>query len=439
MGLFFRAALFVLALSALALTTRSAHAYGFMIRHGYGGCTTCHTDPSGGETLTRYGRAQSDLVLRMRYGTATVSAASAPATESFDGFDDFGDSPKAEKPPAPAPAPEAEDAAGPASSSGFLWGVFDEPDFMALGGSLRSASTLKNGEFRWFPMQADFYGQLAFGSLRVGGSVGLVKTRAGAPHGRAALVTRGDDGQLNMVSRTHWLGLDLDSRRELLLRAGRLNVPYGLRISEHVMWVREATHTDRESDQQHGVALAYSGEKLRGELMAIAGNYQLSPDRYRERGYSLYLEAFASSSLALGASHLFTVAQADRYSLDQGETLRGAHGLFTRWSPLRPLVVMAEANALHLSRRDLGYVGFVQLDYELTQGLHLGATGEALDAGRVRGAGSDQSKSPGAGEPRLGGWLTTSWFFLPHCDLRVDAIARQNESFTLLSQLHVFL
>ncbi|MCC6897997.1 MAG: hypothetical protein IT377_03425 [Polyangiaceae bacterium] len=438
MGLFLRVALFVLALSALALTTRPAHAYGFMIRHGYGGCTTCHTDPSGGETLTRYGRAQSDLLLRMRYGKAEASAPPALASGSFDGFDDFDETASPKQTPAPAPAAE-EDAAGPSRSSGFLWGLFDEPDFVSLGGSLRSASTLKSGEFRWFPMQADFYGQLAFGPLHVGGSLGAVKTRAGSSHGRAALVTRGDDGQLNLVSRTHWLGLDLDSRREVLLRAGRLNVPFGLRISEHVMWVREATRTDRESDQQHGVALAYSGDAVRGEVMAIAGNYQLTPDRYRERGYSLYLEGFASSSLAVGASHLFTVAQADRLSLEQGETLRGAHGLFARWSPLRPLVVMAEANGLKSSRRDLGYVGFVQADYELTQGLHLGATGEALDAGRVRQTGPDQAKIPGAGEPRFGGWLTTTWYFLPHCDLRVDAIARQNADFMLMSQLHVFL
>ena len=34
----------------LALTTfsSSARAYPWMIRHGYTGCTPCHTDPSGG-------------------------------------------------------------------------------------------------------------------------------------------------------------------------------------------------------------------------------------------------------------------------------------------------------------------------------------------------------------------------------------------------------
>ncbi len=31
-------------------------------------------------------------------------------------------------------------------------------------------------------------------------------------------------------------------------------------------------------------------EKLRFEVMAIAGNYQIEPDAYRERGYSGYVE-----------------------------------------------------------------------------------------------------------------------------------------------------
>ena len=62
MGSLLRALLAALTFATLFAATRPAHAYTWMIRHGYGGCTTCHTDPSGGETLTRYGRAQSDLL-----------------------------------------------------------------------------------------------------------------------------------------------------------------------------------------------------------------------------------------------------------------------------------------------------------------------------------------------------------------------------------------
>lgn len=443
---FLRAALALCTFGVIVALCSPAHAYAWMIRHGYGGCTTCHADPSGGETLTKYGRAQSDLLLRMRYGkdslSASASETSAPSDDSFDSFDeDFGSAKP--KPKQPAPKPEEDGASGPSASSGFLWGLFEEPDWMLLGGSLRSATTLQNGELRWFPMQADFYGQLAFGPVRVGGSVGAAKVKEGSPHARAAQVTTNQSDQPNLISRTHWLGLELGSGGDLLLRAGRLNLPFGIRMSEHIMWVREATRTDRESDQQHGAALALSGMNLRAELMAIAGNYQINPDKYRERGYSLHVEVLASKSVAAGASSLLTVAKADRISLEQEQTVRGAHGGFARFAPVQPVVVMLEADALHTSRRDLGYVGFVQLDWELVQGLHLGATGEALDIGyqKLEGAlpGTDLPRQPGVGKPRFGGWLSANWFFLPHCDLRVDAIARQESGFLLLSQLHVFL
>src|SRR5580692_2216384 len=60
--------------ATLFLVAAPAQAYPWMIRHGYTGCTPCHSDPSGGAgVLTEYGRAQSDLLLRMRYGEGTES------------------------------------------------------------------------------------------------------------------------------------------------------------------------------------------------------------------------------------------------------------------------------------------------------------------------------------------------------------------------------
>src|SRR5450432_2783860 len=78
------------------LVGRTAHAYTWMIRHGYTSCTPCHTDPTGGGPLAAYGRAQSDLLLRSRYG--------GPAAEEAD------------------------------PSSGFLWGAVQLPENVRLGG-----------------------------------------------------------------------------------------------------------------------------------------------------------------------------------------------------------------------------------------------------------------------------------------------------------------
>jgi hypothetical protein len=77
-----------------------------MIKHDYAGCNQCHADPSGGGVLTEYGRAQSDFLLRMRYG----------AKDSWE-----------------AP-PSAE----------FLFGAFKLPSTVLLGGDIRYATITKS-------------------------------------------------------------------------------------------------------------------------------------------------------------------------------------------------------------------------------------------------------------------------------------------------------
>src|SRR5262245_26961058 len=96
-----------------------ADAYTWMLRHGYSGCVTCHTDPSGGELLTPYGRAQGDLLLRMRYGKDTVSAQASDQSspgESLSSFDSFDEGEQGgeqkEKAAEPAPAQPVEAEAG---------------------------------------------------------------------------------------------------------------------------------------------------------------------------------------------------------------------------------------------------------------------------------------------------------------------------------------
>lgn len=387
-----------LALGALVSTLLmavDAQAYTWMIRHGQGNCSSCHADPSGGETLTLRGRLESARLLDMKY------------TEAND------------------QAPR---------SAGFLWGLIapDDPVLgggsrLLLGGSLRvlSIAEPQAGDVTTFPMQMDVYGEMKVGGLRAGGSLGVARVEPGSPHVRPAQVTTDQGDGMNLISRTHYLGYDVSPG--VLIRAGRLNLPFGVRLPEHVLWTREATQTDRESDQQHGVAVAFSTQQLRGEVMGIAGNYQLSPDDYRERGYSGFAEYFVSPKLALGISSLVTSAKADRLTNAQEDTLRGAHGVLVRAGVTQELVLLAEFDLLHRSRRELGYTGFLQADYELLQGLHLGATGELLNDGE-----------PGHGT-RLGGWLSAVWHFLPHLDLRVDGVFRQRSEAQILTQLHAYL
>jgi hypothetical protein len=240
---------------------------------------------------------------------------------------------------------------------------------------------------------------------------------------------------VNLISRTHYIGLQLND--SMWVRAGRLNLPFGVRIPEHTMWVRDATRTDRESDQQHGVAFAYVGERIRMEAQAILGNYQLGPDKFRERGYSAYIEGVGEGNIAAGISSKVTYAEQDRLT-SETKSLRQAHGLMMRWAPARSFVLMAEADALFRTSANAGYVGFIQGDYEPIQGLHFILTGEVLDEGAPI-SNPPPVITPGVGLPKLGVWGSIDWFLWTQLELRVDAVVRQNEPFTLLGQFHFYL
>jgi hypothetical protein len=285
----------------------------------------------------------------------------------------------------------------------------------------------------------DVYGQAQFGSFKMGGSIGLARVAAGSPYARPAQITANQGDQWNLISRSHYVGYEIST--ELQLRAGRLNMPFGVRIPEHTMWVRQATRTDRESSQQHGLSISYNADSFRLELLGIAGNYQINPDKYRERGYAGYFEYYLTPKTILGVNSLTTYAQQDRVILRR-PMVRGAHGAMLRSVIGESVMFSAEANALYNTGNELGYVGFGQIDWEATQGLHFMLTGEILDAGHKDPQYypvSAPARAPGAGKPKLGGWVTASWWFLPHFDVRLDAIQRQGEDLSILAQLHVYL
>lgn len=373
-----------------------AHAYAWMIRHGYAKCDTCHSDPSGGEALNQMGRVQSDNLLSYAW-----------------------------------------DDQGLSSDAGFMYGGLDEPDHFRGGGSVRGMSvyTLKNedtpSKLAAFPMQMDLYGGGEYGFVKFGASIGLGKIKAG-PYNHAAQITRGDEGYA-LLSRSHWLGFDLGER--WLARVGRLNLPFGIRTSEHTLMTRQATQTDRESDQQHGVALSYSGGPWRGEGMFVLGNYQVSPDAYRERGFTGFLEYQLDPKLAVGVSTQVLQSAKSIQLVRQKRTIRHAHGATLRYVPLSPLAVLAEFDVLKTSGKKLGYTGFLTGDYEVSRGIHAAVTAEVLDAGKSE---TRPSAIPGEGEMMYALWATGQWFFYTHWDLRLDALLRKGGGKSIQAQIHTY-
>lgn len=414
--LLLRGAAMVATVLAISAWSADAHAYAWMIKHGMAKCNSCHTDPSGGETLTHMGRVSSETLL------------SGP----------FGD--------------------GSAGNSSKLFGFLDEPDTVRLGGSLRAMGILDtdSGAATVFPMQADFYGQADFGSVRLGWSLGGSRASERYEHtSKAVLFADVEEKAFVPVSRTHWLGYEFNDN--LLLRAGRLNLPFGMRVPNHVLWVRDDTTTDRESDQQHGLALAYSGGHWRGEFMVSLGNFQLPNDANRERGYSGHVEYLLNPRMAIGVSSL-VLAAAQELLTETPDVLRQAHGVTGRFGISPELAVLAEFNVTKRSNFGIGYVGMLQADYEFLRGLHLTVTGEILDSGLKQQPASvtdvvpaavgatptaaqalaAESALSGQGEPRLGVWGSVSWYLLSHLDLRLDLVARQDRPLTAHAQFHYY-
>ena len=382
---------------AVLLVPSSARAYPWMIRHHYTSCSACHADPSGAGPISAYGRAVADSVIRMN-GTSE-GAADLPA------------------------------------SAGFLFGAVRTPEWLELGGDVRvmSLSSKTRGTpltSRVIWMQLDAAASINVSGFVASGTLGY------APEGAlGAALTRGTND--NLVSRQHWIGYQVPGSAELTLRAGRMNLPFGIRNIEHTLWAKQLTRTSIDDQQQYGASVYFGVGKLRGEVMGIAGNLQLRPDRYRERGYSAYLEFEATDGLALGASSLITHRGLDTVTLE--ETWRQAHGAFGRWAtPYQPLVFLTEWDYVFESSKGSyykrGLVSYLQADWEPIQGMHVLATGEANKVGVRERAWS------------YGGWLSYAWYCAPHTDVRLDGIYQSLGSsvgrdgvFTVLLQGHVFL
>lgn len=351
---------------------KPAFAYPFMIGHGYTACAMCHTDASGGGVLTEYGRAQAEIFMR----TAYVPVKGEPGRIKEFAFG--------------VPLPKQVQLQG---------------DVRGLLYPRPTDAAATDWTVRTILMQADLRTHMKFGGFRAAGSIGYVSEGA-----EGAWITSNATGG-NVVARDYYLGYDV--AKGLTVRAGRLALPYGIRSEEHLLYARSATRTTTNDDQQLGLDAVYGKGKIRAELMGIAGNFQLGPDDYRERGYSALFAYAPANTLELGVSSLVTHAELDvDYKVPRD---RQAHGLFGRYSPLEKLRFLAEAHVM-LDSFDgaelaVGSVGYLQVDTEPVQGLHVKGTGEWCE--------TDHGD---ALDPVGRGTATVQWFFAPHMDVRVDGI-----------------
>ncbi len=394
----------LLILAASLLWSRPSHAYPWMIQHQYTGCATCHVDPSGGYLLTAYGRAQTQALLS--------SFGKGPEGEEVD------------------------------RRSEFAFGLIPPSEWLNLGASFRGAYLTMKGvnpsrpaRSRWVLMQADLRAAVTVDRVVATASLGMLLNGH-----HPAQVTTGNENVL--VSREFWVGVRLGEDRNTMLRVGRMYLPFGLRNPEHTFYVRSMTGTNIDAQQQVGFSVFHETEAYRFEVMAIAGNYQIAPDDYRQRGYAGYAELNAGAGIQVGISSKFTRAKLDPLTLER-DAYAGAHGPMLRWSPVERVAVLAELDLLHRSASAAstryGMAGMAQIDWEFVRGLHASITGELYDGPEFNDASSHHLFNRD--------WLSLVWFPYPHFDLRLDtfwasevyAPPNRATSIGALGMLHVSL
>lgn len=378
-----------------------------MIRHDYTGCGVCHADPSGGGLLTDYGRAQSVLLMQMNYGSP------------FTG----------------------DEAPG---YSKFAFGAVPLPDWLLAQVTFRGAEfwvtqttpgtngspSITTSDNQFLMMLLDARAELKLGIFRAGGSLGWGTSNYTA----AAVLLSNAAGTEQLLARDYWVGLQLDD--SLLLRLGRINLPFGLRNVEHTAWVRNNTQTDINVSQQSGFSVAFDNGHVRSEVLAILGNLNTTPDAYRQRGFSGLVEVPVAERASVGFSALLT--RAELSTSFPSPTLRQVYAVFSRWAPIEPVVVMVEGdvflnNALGTGALQTNAATWLQVDWEPIQGIHFAPAVETLNSYGVNGTG-------------VGTWMTVDWFCLPHTDIRLDGVYRYlpsttvgSNSFSFLIQLHTYL
>jgi hypothetical protein len=160
-----------------------------------------------------------------------------------------------------------------------------------------------------------------------------------------------------------------------------------------------------------------------------------------------------SNKVAVGASALATYADLARIdldsSLDPDHIGRYAYAMHGRISPVKQVVILAEADVLVNSQpftdghanNHFGLAGLLQIDGQPYQGIHIVATGEVFN-GHIHETNNIYDSTT------VVGWLGAWWFFAPHLDFRVDVVYSSGQApgaspvsqgTSILGQIHGYL
>lgn len=350
-------------------------------------CNQCHFNPAGGGLLRGYGRdaAGEDLA-------------------TFDG------------------------------NGGFLHGAVELPDWLAIGGDFRLAYVAQDlggpdsPSSALFPMQGDIYTRVAMGesfSLNLTGGV-RGQARSGATDLPSDVA---HDVPLNghrMVSREHFV-LWQPAAQGWYARAGRFFAPFGLRLAEHITYIR----------RDLGFNLLQESYNLSGGYISNVWEVHITafgPDVVQKLG------ARESGAAAYYERRLFdesaSIAVQGKFAAVDG-TSRIIGGLVARYflAPAK-LMFLGEANIVNqhfdgpaAQNQLVGAAGFTFLPWN---SLVFTALGERLQTSvAVR----DSATNAATG--------LLNWFPYPHIEMqlvgRMQLPTGQDAAKTVLLQVHYYL
>jgi hypothetical protein len=167
----------------------------FQFSSGTNKCSQCHYNPAGGGLITSWGRDESGDTISL------------------------------------------------GGDGSFLHGAWSPPSWLALGADFRLAGLIndvggdQSPRTAWFPMQADLYTRVAVGDFSLNLTVGA---RGETRPADDSITGRFGNVADRFMSREHYL-MWRPSATGPYARAGRFFAPYGLRMSEHIFYVRRYT------------------------------------------------------------------------------------------------------------------------------------------------------------------------------------------------------
>jgi hypothetical protein len=116
------------------------------------------------------------------------------------------------------------------------------------------------------------------------------------------------------------------------MRAGRMVLPFGLRLADHTQYTREDFGFDKW-DQSYAIEVDHASEQWMISVAGFAGDLWLDPQPLQERGGAGTVAYNVPSKASFGASLLGGRSEA---------AMRAAGSVFARWQPLSTVYLLAE-------------------------------------------------------------------------------------------------